>query len=102
MAVPAREEVVRAGERDCIDMSMCLPIVTEPDGLGEMNTLCSQAQRQPSRLLISVRAVLRLLQRWESRADLLLSHLCVLQDVDIDEESLFVLSHAPQQESSFF
>lgn len=42
------------------------------------------------------------LGRRESRANLLLSHLHVLQDVDIDEESLLVLPHAPQQESSFF
>lgn len=101
VAVPAREEEVRAGKRDCID-SVHVPADSDGAGQAGGEERPLQLGRGPSWLLISVRAVLRLLQRWESRADLLLSHLCVLQDVDIDEESLFVLSHAPQQESSFF
>lgn len=44
----------------------------------------------------------RPLGSWDGRANILLSHLCVLQDVDIDEERLFMFPHAPQQESTFF
>lgn len=44
----------------------------------------------------------RPLGSWDGRVNILLSHLGILQDVDIDEESLFMFPHAPQQESTFF
>lgn len=40
--------------------------------------------------------------RWDDRVNILLSHLCVLQDVDVDEESLLMFPHASQQESALF
>lgn len=91
VAVPAREEVVRAGERGY--MEGVHVAVTEEGQQGRRRALCSRPWGG---------FALRLLGRRESRADLLLRHLHVLQDVDIDEESLLVLPHAPQQESSFF
>lgn len=41
VAVPAREEVVKAGKRNHWTVSMWLPIVTELDWQGEVNALCS-------------------------------------------------------------
>ena len=40
--------------------------------------------------------------RWDGRVNVLLSHPCILQDMDVDEESLLVFPHAAQQESTFF
>lgn len=51
---------------------------------------------------LSAGPAFRLLRRWDVGANLLLSHPCILQDVDINEKSLFMFPHAPQQESSFF
>lgn len=38
----------------------------------------------------------RPLGSWDGGINILLSHLCILQDVDIDEEGLFVFPHTPQ------
>lgn len=51
---------------------------------------------------LSVGPAVTLAGQCGGRVNVLLGHLCVLQDVHVDEESLLVLSHAAQQQCALF
>lgn len=61
-----------------------------------------QVQGRLSQPLISLQRLFYTPGRWDGRVNVLFSHPRVFQDVDVDEESLFMFPHASQQESTFF
>ena len=67
-----------------------------------MTSLQLQVEGWLSQPLISLQRLFYTLGRWHGRVNVLFGHPRVFQDVDVDEESLFMFPHASQQESTFF